>query len=120
MTAADVTKAVDKALADTGLTARADAYPPNLNRGEKQRVAIASALAMHTKYIILDEPTSGQDTEEKVRLMKLLTSSTVKALRCSSSRMTWTYWDSTASGRSSSASYGGIRRDASGIIHQAR
>jgi len=73
MTDADVIKAVAKALADTGLTDRAGAYPPNLNRGEKQRVAIASALAMHTKYIILDEPTSGQDTEEKVRLMKLLT-----------------------------------------------
>ncbi len=67
-----VRAAVREALEATGLTALANAYPPNLNRGEKQRVAIASAVAMHTKYLILDEPTSGQDSAEKTRLMALL------------------------------------------------
>ena len=66
-------QAVDEALAATELTELAEAYPPNLNRGEKQRVAIASAIAMHTKYIVLDEPTSGQDSEDKDQLMALLT-----------------------------------------------
>ena len=28
---------------------------------------------MHTKYIVLDEPTSGQDSEDKDQLMALLT-----------------------------------------------
>ena len=69
-----VRAAVREALEATGLTALANAYPPNLNRGEKQRVAIASAVAMHTKYLILDEPTSGQDGREKQRLMKLMES----------------------------------------------
>ena len=57
----------------TGLSHLAKAYPPNLNRGEKQRVAIASAIAMHTSCIILDEPTSGQDSADKKMLMELLT-----------------------------------------------
>ena len=68
----EVEAAVVKALAETGLTEKAAEYPPNLNRSEKQRVAIASALAMNTQYIILDEPTSGQDNKEKRRLMELL------------------------------------------------
>lgn len=69
----EVEQAVADALAMTGLSHLAEAYPPNLNRGEKQRVAIASAIAMHTNYIILDEPTSGQDSADKTRLMELLT-----------------------------------------------
>lgn len=64
--------AVAEALAMTGLSHLAKAYPPNLNRGEKQRVAIASAIAMHTSCIILDEPTSGQDSADKKMLMELL------------------------------------------------
>lgn len=71
---------VKEALAATDLTELAEAYPPNLNRGEKQRVAIASALAMHTKYLVLDEPTSGQDSEDRDDLMKLLTSLNAKGL----------------------------------------
>ena len=73
MSKAEINEAVDEALAATELTDLAEAYPPNLNRGEKQRVAIASAIAMHTKYIVLDEPTSGQDSEDKDQLMALLT-----------------------------------------------
>ena len=65
--------AVAEALAMTGLSHLAKAYPPNLNRGEKQRVAIASAIAMHTSCIILDEPTIGQDSADKKMLMELLT-----------------------------------------------
>lgn len=73
MSDAEREKAVAEAMEATGLTELAQAYPPNLNRGEKQRVAIASALAMHTQYLILDEPTSGQDSAEKTKLLTLLT-----------------------------------------------
>ena len=72
MSEAQIQAAVDEALKATQLTDLAESYPPNLNRGEKQRVAIASAIAMHTQYIILDEPTSGQDSEDKEQLMELL------------------------------------------------
>lgn len=73
MSEEQVKETVQQAMEMTNLTELAEAYPPNLNRGEKQRVAIASAVAMKTKYLILDEPTSGQDSAEKTKLMKLLT-----------------------------------------------
>ncbi|NLP40695.1 MAG: ABC transporter ATP-binding protein [Veillonellaceae bacterium] len=64
---------VSQALAATDLTELASAYPPSLSRGQKQRLAIASALAMKPRMLILDEPTSGQDGRERDQLMKLLT-----------------------------------------------
>lgn len=80
MSPVDVRHAVRDALAATNLTNLKETYPPNLNRGEKQRVAIASAIAMHTKYLILDEPTSGQDSEDKEKLMALLTALNEKGM----------------------------------------
>lgn len=70
--AAEVQRRVAKALEATNLTEWKEAYPQLLSRGQKQRVAIASAMAMETEYLILDEPTSGQDGEEKYILMNVL------------------------------------------------
>lgn len=50
----------------------ANAYPLALSRGVKQRIAIASALAMKSRLLILDEPTSGQDADETKELLELL------------------------------------------------
>ena len=60
-TKSEVKQIVDEVLERTGIAHLREAYPPTLRRGEKQRVAIASALAMQSKILILDEPTSGQD-----------------------------------------------------------
>ena len=68
----EVTHIVDEVLDRCGISHLRDEYPPTLRRGEKQRVAIASALAMQSKILILDEPTSGQDGKETKELLALL------------------------------------------------
>lgn len=47
-------------------------YPLKLSRGEKQRLALAAVFAMKPNYYILDEPSSGLDSENKQILISLL------------------------------------------------
>lgn len=64
----EIRKRVDWALRVTGIEALRYRAPYELSGGEKQRVAIASVLAMRPEIIILDEPTSFLDpvTAERV------------------------------------------------------
>ncbi|SMD14728.1 energy-coupling factor ABC transporter ATP-binding protein [Sporomusa malonica] len=68
-----INESVAWALNMTGLTELAGNFPRTLSRGQKQKVAIASAIAMKPQVLILDEPTSGQDPWEAQTLMELLT-----------------------------------------------
>ena len=57
----ELENAIDRAMDDTDTKSLENEYPRTLSRGDQQRVAIASALAMDTEYLVLDEPTSGLD-----------------------------------------------------------
>lgn len=63
---------VEAALAAVGLQEVRSSYPRALRRSLKQRVALASVLAMQPAILILDEPTSGQDAEEAAHFMSLV------------------------------------------------
>jgi len=49
-------------------------HPFFLSKGLRQRVAIASILALRPKVIIVDEPTTGQDTRQSMEIMEFLKS----------------------------------------------
>lgn len=60
---------VRSSLREVGLEHRAQDHPLSLSAGEKERLAIASVIAMDPKVLILDEPTIGQDGSTASRIM---------------------------------------------------
>ncbi len=64
--------AVDKMLEEVGLFEARDRQANRLSGGMKRRLGIAQALINNPQLIIVDEPTTGLDPEERIRFRNLL------------------------------------------------
>jgi cobalt transport protein ATP-binding subunit len=69
---AEVEQRVNDALALVGLQAQADDFAFSLGRGQRQKLAVASVLAMEPRVLVIDEPTTGLDKAGARGILDLL------------------------------------------------
>ena len=67
-------KTKEELLSALGLSELKDRHPMSLSGGQKQRLALAATLYQEAKLFFFDEPTSGMDQKNMLRIARLLKS----------------------------------------------
>lgn len=68
----DATDRLEAVMKAVGLQCSLDDYPFSLSKGERQKLAVASILAIEPELLVIDEPTTGLDWRGGIGMMELM------------------------------------------------
>ena len=68
----DINQAVEKALADVGLSQTINQMPSELSGGQRKRIGIARTLILKPEIMLYDEPTAGLDPITSIEINNLI------------------------------------------------